>query len=164
MTVCSKQIASCFLLCRLGKSFPKAFIISLVLIALLIKPVCYSSNRNLAAVTVHPLATKASEKAFKDGGNAVDAAVASALTLGVVDGFNSGIGGGCFILIHKPNGEFVAIDGRETAPIKSSRDMYIREGRADSNLSQTGALSIGCLLYTSPSPRDRQKSRMPSSA
>ena len=143
MTVYSKQIASCFLLYRSGKSSSKAFIISVVLIALLINPVCYSSNRTLAAVTVHPLATKAAEKAFKDGGNAVDAAVASALTLGVVDGFNSGIGGGCFILLHKPNGEFVAIDGRETAPIKASRDMYIREGRADSDLSQTGALSIG---------------------
>ena len=47
----------------------------------------------------------------------MDAAVAAALTLGVVDGFNSGIGGGCFMLIRKPDGSLVAIDGRETAPL-----------------------------------------------
>jgi gamma-glutamyltranspeptidase/glutathione hydrolase len=94
-------------------------------------------------VTVHPLATKAAENAFKEGGNAVDAAIASALTLGVVDGFNSGIGGGCFMLIRKPNSEFIAIDGRETAPFKASRDMYLRDGLAKSELSQTGALAVG---------------------
>ena len=41
--------------------------------------------------TVHPLATDAAVAAFKKGGNAIDAAVAAALTLGVVDGHNSGI-------------------------------------------------------------------------
>ncbi|MBM3890073.1 MAG: hypothetical protein FJ388_13240, partial [Verrucomicrobia bacterium] len=48
--------------------------------------------------TVHPLATDAAINAFKRGGNAIDAAVAAALTLGVVDGHNSGIGGSCFML------------------------------------------------------------------
>ena len=102
-----------------------------------------AERRSLAAVTVHPLATNAAKKAFEKGGNAVDAAVASALTLGVVDGFNSGIGGGCFMLIRKPDGNFVAIDGREIAPLKASRDMYLRGGRARPELSQTGALAIG---------------------
>ena len=49
------------------------------------------------------------------GGNAVDAAIAAAMTLGVVDGFNSGIGGGCFMLIRRADGKILAIDGRETA-------------------------------------------------
>ena len=54
---------------------------------------------------------------LKRGGNAIDAAVAVALTLGVVDGHNSGIGGGCFMLIHRADGTLqVAIDGREMAP------------------------------------------------
>ncbi|MDP6337514.1 MAG: gamma-glutamyltransferase, partial [Verrucomicrobiota bacterium] len=91
----------------------------------------------------HPLATKAAEQAFKQGGNAVDATIAAALTLGVVDGFNSGIGGGCFMLIRKPDGTFVAIDGRETAPQKASRDMFLHDGKADPGLSRTGALAIG---------------------
>ena len=54
--------------------------------------------------TVHPVATEAGLRVLKDGGNAVDAAVAVALTLGVVDSDNSGIGGGCFMLIHRADG------------------------------------------------------------
>ncbi len=96
-----------------------------------------------AITTVHPLATQAAFDAFERGGNAVDAAVAAGLTLGVVDGFNSGIGGGCFILIRKSDGTVLAIDGRETAPAAATRDMYIRDGEADPELSQTGALAVG---------------------
>ena len=67
--------------------------------------------------------------------------MAVALTLGVVDGHNSGIGGGCFMLIRRANGEFVALDGRETAPAAATRDMFLRDGKGDTNLSQTGSLA-----------------------
>ncbi len=100
------------------------------------------SKRNMVA-SVHPLATQAGVRALERGGNAVDAAVATALTLGVVDGYNSGIGGGCFILIRRADGSVVAIDGREMAPAAAHRDMYLRDGVADPKLSQTGALAIG---------------------
>ena len=93
--------------------------------------------------TVNPVATDAGVAALDAGGNAVDAAIASALTLGVVDGFNSGIGGGCFILIRTAEGEIIAIDGREMAPQAASRDMYLRNGKAERNLSQVGALASG---------------------
>lgn len=106
-------------------------------------PLCQAAGRTGAAVTAHPIATNAAMNAFERGGNAVDATVAAALALGVVDGFNSGIGGGCFMLIRKPNGSFVAIDGRETAPLKADRDMYLRDGKAKPELSRTGALAIG---------------------
>ena len=96
-----------------------------------------------AIACVHPLAAQAAVNAYDKGGNAVDAAVAAALTLGVVDGHNSGIGGGCFILIHKKDGTILAIDGREMAPAAATRDMYIRDGKADTSLSQTGSLAIG---------------------
>ncbi len=115
----------------------------IAILLLLVLPLGQAAKRTGAVVTVHPLATKAAEQAFERGGNAVDAAVAAALTLGVVDGFNSGIGGGCFMLIRKPDGTFVAIDGRETAPQKASRDMFLRDGKADPDLSRTGALAIG---------------------
>jgi len=95
------------------------------------------------AATVHPLATDAALAAFRDGGNAVDAAIAAGLTLGVVDGHNSGIGGGCFLLIRRASGELIAIDGRETAPAAAHRDLFIREGKAVPELSQTGALAVG---------------------
>ncbi len=93
--------------------------------------------------TVHPLASEAAAQAMRNGGNAIDAAVAAGLTLGVVDGFNSGIGGGCFLLIRKADGSVAAIDGREKAPAAATRDMFIRDGKADTRLSQTGALAIG---------------------
>ena len=115
----------------------------IAILLLLVLPLGQAAQRTGAVVTVHPVATKAAEQAFERGGNAVDAAVAAALTLGVVDGFNSGIGGGCFMLIRKPDGTFVAIDGRETAPQKASRDMFLHDGKADPDLSRTGALAIG---------------------
>ena len=96
-----------------------------------------------AVATVHPLATKAGIEALNRHGNAVDAAVAAALTLGVVDPSTSGIGGGCFILIRRSDGSLLAIDGRETAPTKATRDMYVRVGKVDRRLSKIGALAIG---------------------
>ena len=91
----------------------------------------------------NPLATDAGLNALKSGGNAIDAAVAVGLTLGVVDSHNSGIGGGCFMLIRLANGKFVAIDGRETAPSAATRDMFLRDGKGDTDLSQTGPLASG---------------------
>jgi len=93
------------------------------------------------AATVQPMATDAAIRTMRQGGNAVDGAVAAALTLGVVDGHNSGIGGGCFLLIRLANGNVVAIDGRETAPAAGTRDLFVRGGKADAQLSQTGALA-----------------------
>ena len=98
------------------------------------------STQNMVA-TVHPLATDAGVAVLQSGGNAIDAAVAAALMLGVVDGHNSGIGGGCFILIRTADGKFVAIDGREMAPAKARRDMFVKDGKADPEASQTGALA-----------------------
>jgi gamma-glutamyltranspeptidase / glutathione hydrolase len=100
-------------------------------------------GRRGIAATVHPLATDAALDAFKKGGNAIDAAVAAALTLGVVDGHNSGIGGGCFLLVRLADGTVVGIDGRETAPAAATRGMFVREGRAAPELSLTGPLAAG---------------------
>lgn len=96
-----------------------------------------------AAATVQPLATEAAVNAVKRGGNAVDAAVAAGLTLGVVDGHNSGIGGGCFLVIRAADGTITCIDGREMAPAKASRDMYVINGKLDNEASKTGALASG---------------------
>jgi gamma-glutamyltranspeptidase/glutathione hydrolase len=96
-----------------------------------------------AVATVDEIASRAGIDAMRKGGNAVDAAVAAALTLGVVNGYNSGIGGGCFILIRRSNGEVLCIDGRETAPAAASRDMFLRHGKPNPSLSQLGALASG---------------------
>ncbi|MES2598323.1 MAG: gamma-glutamyltransferase [Verrucomicrobiota bacterium] len=96
-----------------------------------------------AAASVNPLATEAAVQAYQKGGNAVDAAVATGLTLGVVDGHNSGIGGGCFFVIRATDGTVTCIDGREMAPSKAHRDMYIIDGKLDNEASKTGALAPG---------------------
>src|SRR5437899_9793511 len=93
--------------------------------------------------SVHPLATEAGLNVLKDGGNAIDAAVAVALTIGVVDAADAGIGGGCFMLIRRPDGALICLDGRETAPAAARRDMFIRNGKPETRLSQTGALASG---------------------
>lgn len=102
-----------------------------------------ATYEKLAVATVHPLATEAARNAFRQGGNAVDAAIAAALTLGVVDGHNSGIGGGCFILIRTADGSVTALDGRETAPAAAHRDMYIINGKLEDEASKTGPLAAG---------------------
>src|SRR6187402_4006187 len=94
-----------------------------------------------AVASVHPLATDAGVNALKRGGNAIDAAIATAITLGVVDGHNSGLGGGCFILIRAANGTVTAIDGREKAPALATRDMFLKDGKVDDEASKTGALA-----------------------
>ncbi len=92
--------------------------------------------------SVNPLATQAGLDAFGQGGNAIDAAIATALTLGVVDNHNSGLGGGCFILLRLPDGSLAAIDGREKAPAAATRQMYVRDGVAQPELSTTGPLAV----------------------
>ena len=96
-----------------------------------------------AVATVNRLATDAALAQLAHGGNAIDAAITAAITLAVVDGHNSGIGGGCFVLIRTANGEVLAIDGREMAPAAATRDMYIRDGKVDPELSLNGALAVG---------------------
>ena len=102
-----------------------------------------AQGRDGVVASVQPLATEAGIRTFEAGGNAVDAAVAVALTLGVVDGHDSGLGGGCFMLIRRANGEIVALDGREMAPAAATKDMFLTDGKGDTEKSQTGALAVG---------------------
>ena len=94
-------------------------------------------------VSAHPIATKIGLEVLRDGGNAVDAAVAVGFAMGVVDQFHSGIGGGGFIVIRMADGTIHTIDGRETAPAAATRDMYLRDGQFDPSLSQEGVLAVG---------------------
>ncbi len=80
---------------------------------------------------------------MEQGGNAIDAAIATALTLGVVDGYNSGIGGGCFVLIRTADGKITAIDGRAMAPAAAHADLFREAEKKQKNASTTGALASG---------------------
>lgn len=94
-------------------------------------------------VSSHPAASRAGLHVLRQGGNAVDAAVATGLALGVVDQFNSGIGGGGFVLVRLSDGAVFAIDGREKAPVAASRGMFLRDGSYDPALSRVGPLAVG---------------------
>lgn len=99
-------------------------------------------------VSAHPMASKAGAAVLRKGGNAVDAAIATSLMLGVVEPAFSGIGGGGFALIRMHTGEISAIDYRETAPAGSTPDMFT-EG---SDTNRVGPLAIatpGLLAGTS---------------
>ncbi len=103
----------------------------------------FSAVGKSVAATVQQLASQAAADVFEQGGNAIDAAVCAASVLSVVDGHNSGIGGGCFVLVRRSNGEFLALDGREMAPQLAHRDMFKKNGIVDTAASQTGPLAVG---------------------
>ncbi len=79
-----------------------------------------------AISTVDPEASAAGLKVLKAGGNAVDAAVAAAATLGVTEPYSAGIGGGgYFVYYNAKSGKVRTLDGRETAPMRMPDDAFI---------------------------------------
>ncbi len=77
------------------------------------------------------------------GGNAVDAAVATALAVGVTNPASCGIGGGGFMLIYLARTRsFYALDYRERAPLAARATMYVRNGKIDEDLAQSGPLAV----------------------
>ncbi len=79
-----------------------------------------------AVSTVDPDASAAAIEVLRKGGNAVDAAVAAAATLGVTEPYSAGIGGGgYFVYYDAKSGKVSTIDGRETAPAGIKQDAFI---------------------------------------
>src|SRR5689334_15064221 len=77
------------------------------------------------------------------GGNAVDAAVATAFALAVTHPSAGNIGGGGFMVVRTAGGEATTFDYREKAPLKATRTMYIRDGKVDMSLTNAGYLAPG---------------------
>ena len=98
-----------------------------------------------AGASVDPVATQVAIDTLSHGGNAVDAAVAAAATLGVVEPFSSGIGGGGFMVIYRAaDHSVVTIDGRETAPAAFQENSFIEGGNPiPFNDAVTSGLSVG---------------------
>jgi gamma-glutamyltranspeptidase/glutathione hydrolase len=95
-------------------------------------------------VSVHQEASKVGAEIMRQGGNAVDAAVATGFTLAVVHPAAGNIGGGGFMLLRKANGELHFLDFREKAPKAASRDMYLdAQGNVVPKASLIGYKAIG---------------------
>src|SRR6266436_4551096 len=93
--------------------------------------------------TDEELGSRAGVEILQKGGNAVDAAVATAFALAVVEPAAGNIGGGGFMLIRLANGKTTFLDYREVAPSKATRDMYIgKDGKLDEEASVIGYKSI----------------------
>jgi gamma-glutamyltranspeptidase / glutathione hydrolase len=100
-------------------------------------------SQNGMVASAHPLATQAGVTMLQQGGNAVDAAVATTLAISVVEPFAAGIGGGGFMLAQVGN-QTTALDFRERAPQKASRNMYLdAQGKVRPNASLEGHLAAG---------------------
>lgn len=93
-------------------------------------------------VSQDPYATDAGVAVLQRGGNAVDAAIATAFALAVTHPVAGNIGGGGFMLIRMADGRTTFLDFRESAPASSSRDMYMKDGKLTRD-SLTGPRASG---------------------
>lgn len=98
-------------------------------------------GRKGMVVSSHRDAAEAGARILEQGGNAFDAAVATAFAVGVAQPFSAGVGGGAFALARTANGTVVALDARETAPGRATEKMYVEAGIAD-HASVRGALAV----------------------
>jgi gamma-glutamyltranspeptidase/glutathione hydrolase len=94
-------------------------------------------------VAQNAIASQIGVDVLREGGNAIDAAVATALALAVVHPTAGNIGGGGFIVYRPPSGEPVAYDFREMAPAKAHAEMFIKDGKYSSALHHDSYLSVG---------------------
>ncbi len=94
-------------------------------------------------VSGSPIASDVGRQILQAGGNAVDAATAVGFALAVVHPEAGNIGGGGFSMIRLADGTVSALDYREAAPTRGSRDMYLDLRGNPSDLSVTGALAAG---------------------
>ena len=103
-----------------------------------------ASGYNGAVVSTQKEASEIGLQVLKEGGNAIDAAVAMGYALAVSDPCCGNIGGGGFMLIHLADGESTFINFRETAPLAATADMYLDErGQIIPGLSTEGYLAVG---------------------
>ncbi|QIZ85702.1 gamma-glutamyltransferase [Bermanella marisrubri] len=102
-------------------------------------------HKQAAIASAHPLATQAGLDILEKGGNAYDAAIATAAVLAVVEPYSAGMGGGGFWLLHdEATQQTRFIDAREKAPLAAHRDMYLDEdGNVIEDLSINGPMAAG---------------------
>lgn len=109
---------------------------------------CTATGKKFAVAAAGTHAAQAALEMRDRGCNVVDAAVAASFTLAVERLQSTGIAGGGFLTLHlarpaKDGKRDIAIDFREAAPHRATRDMYLKDGKPVENLSRDGALAAG---------------------
>jgi gamma-glutamyltranspeptidase / glutathione hydrolase len=95
-------------------------------------------------VSAHPLASSVGAQILRQGGNAVDAAIATQFALAVVFPMAGNIGGGGFMVLREKDGKIATLDYREVAPLAASEKMFLNEnGELIPGLSEKGHRSVG---------------------
>lgn len=101
-------------------------------------------GKNGMVVSDHYLSSEVGISILKKGGNAIDAAVATALSLAVTHPEAGNIGGGGFIVLMKSDGDVTTFDFREKAPLAASPTMFLDEnGKIKNESNHEGLLSVG---------------------
>jgi gamma-glutamyltranspeptidase/glutathione hydrolase len=99
--------------------------------------------RNAMVVSQNAIASQVGVEVLIAGGNAIDAAVATAFALAVVHPAAGNIGGGGFLLYRPSAGPAALYDFRETAPAKASPTMFLRDGKYSYDLHHSSYVSVG---------------------
>ncbi len=126
--------------------YSKIFIFLLLLPFFELNPASKDPTRakNGMVVSESEIASKVGVEILKEGGNAIDAAVAVGFALAVTYPSAGNIGGGGFMVIHLNGGQNTTIDFREKAPLAADREMYLDdEGNFISESSLSGMTSVG---------------------
>jgi gamma-glutamyltranspeptidase/glutathione hydrolase len=100
-------------------------------------------SKKAMVISQSTIASEVGGGVLRDGGNAVDAAVATAFALAVTHPTAGNIGGGGFLVLRLGSGEAMTYDFRETAPARASPTMFLRDGKYDFDLHHNSHLSVG---------------------
>ena len=92
--------------------------------------------------TSHPLAAQTAIETLKAGGNAMDAAIAGAILLGICEPQMTGIGGDCFVLWSDPDGTMHALNGSGRAPAAQTAEVLRAEGHETVPLYSPHAVTV----------------------
>ncbi|MYM93346.1 gamma-glutamyltransferase [Duganella vulcania] len=128
----------------------RTVLVSTIILTLILPPAAWAktpvaTGSGGAVATISEPASKAALAILNQGGNAVDAAVAAAATLGVTDPFSCGIGGGGFMVIYLAKDKrVITIDHRETAPASFTPRVFLQDGKEmDFDTVVASGMSVG---------------------